>query len=239
MVFSSEKPGKDKAQILSLDDSEKDKGDVGELAVLPDFRVRILPVLGPLPAIFGLTIATHIINTLGDYSPVFDRIQGGYSMAGKARHKLYDGALHGLVGQFARLDMPQAREVPITVNDAEYIIEEVFRGRSPISGDPNRLVLSVWDPLLPVNVSNLVPVTKDQQAYMKKPFSRVETPSLKHTHKKYSIQLKSVSRKKNGFVNFANASSILINNYNAIYLQSMPKQVTQHHSSESRVWYSS
>ncbi|KAA8908040.1 hypothetical protein TRICI_004867 [Trichomonascus ciferrii] len=168
VVFSSEKPGKDKAQILSLDDSEKDRGDVGELAVLPDFRVRILPVLGPLPAIFGLTVATHIINSLGDYSPVFDQVQGGYSMAGKARHKLYDGALHGLVGQFARLDMPQAREVPITVADAEYLIEEVFRGRSPISGDPNRLVLSVWDPALPVNVSNLIPVTKDQQAYHEK-----------------------------------------------------------------------
>lgn len=165
VIFSTEKPGKDKAKLLSLDDSEVDKGNVNELAVLQDFRVRILPVLGPMPGIFGLTIAAHILNWLGDYNPVFDPLQGGYSMAGKLRTKVYESALHQLVGQFARLKMPETRSVPISVQDAEYIIEEVHRGKSVITGDYNRLVLSVWDPALPVTPSNVVPMTKDQQSY--------------------------------------------------------------------------
>lgn len=192
VVFSSEKPGREKAQLLSLDASEADRGDVGELAVLPDFRVRVLPVLGPLPAIFGLTIATHILNDLGSYSAVFDPLQGGYSMAGKSRHKLYESALQSLVGQFARLNMPQSRDVPITTVDAEYIIEEIFHGRSPISGDPNRLVLSMWDPNAPVSVSNLIPVTKDQQAYHEKTVLKTGTP----VEEAYSPQVLQIVNKR-------------------------------------------
>ncbi|CAN6613370.1 tRNA threonylcarbamoyladenosine dehydratase 2 [Trichomonascus vanleenenianus] len=165
VVFSTEKPGKDKAKLLDLDHSEFEKGQVEELSILQDFRVRILPVLGPLPAIFGLTVATHLINELGEYNPVFDILQGGYSLAGKSRSKLYESALQSLVGQAARMDWPESRKVPITTNDAGYIIEEVFRGKSPISGEGNRLVLSYWDPNMPLRIGNILPMTKDQQAY--------------------------------------------------------------------------
>jgi tRNA threonylcarbamoyladenosine dehydratase len=39
-------------------------GSVDELAPLRDFRVRILPVLGPLPALFGLHIAMYVLCEL-------------------------------------------------------------------------------------------------------------------------------------------------------------------------------
>ncbi len=58
VVFSSEKTAPGKAQLLPLSDEEHAKGSVGELGVLPEFRVRILPVLGTMPAIFGLCVAT-------------------------------------------------------------------------------------------------------------------------------------------------------------------------------------
>ena len=54
VVFSSEKTGPGKAQLLPLPEEEFEKGSVGELGVLPDFRVRILPVLGTMPAVFQL-----------------------------------------------------------------------------------------------------------------------------------------------------------------------------------------
>jgi len=46
VVFSSEKPGKNGAKLLPLSEEEFEKGNVDELSALPNFRVRILPVVG-------------------------------------------------------------------------------------------------------------------------------------------------------------------------------------------------
>jgi len=59
VVYSTEVPSD--VTLLPLPDTELAKGAVDELAPLRDFRVRILPVLGPLPAIFGLHIATYVL----------------------------------------------------------------------------------------------------------------------------------------------------------------------------------
>jgi hypothetical protein len=55
VVYSTEVPGE--VKLLPLPEEEFQKGAVKELQAFDDFRVRILPVLGPLPAIFGLEIA--------------------------------------------------------------------------------------------------------------------------------------------------------------------------------------
>lgn len=60
-VYSTERTADGKAQLLPLAEEEFKKGSVGDLGPLPDFRVRILPVLGTMPAIFGLTVANHVI----------------------------------------------------------------------------------------------------------------------------------------------------------------------------------
>jgi tRNA A37 threonylcarbamoyladenosine dehydratase len=46
VVFSSEKPMQDGAKLLPLSEEEFQKGSVDELSTLPNFRVRILPVVG-------------------------------------------------------------------------------------------------------------------------------------------------------------------------------------------------
>lgn len=65
MVYSAEpvtgREAEGKARLLPLPDEEFDKGQVGELAVLPNFRARILPVIGTLPAVFGYAVANHVI----------------------------------------------------------------------------------------------------------------------------------------------------------------------------------
>lgn len=165
VVFSAEKPSPEKASLLPLSESAKEEGAVDQLAVLQDFRVRILPVLGPLPAIFGLTIATHILTITAGYPGVTDPLQGGYSLAGKRRNKLYDSALQSLAGQLARLRWKNQR-VPIDMNDVGYLIEEVFRGKSSISGEPTKLCISLWyPPAVPevVDFNNLIVLTKDEQ----------------------------------------------------------------------------
>jgi tRNA threonylcarbamoyladenosine dehydratase len=46
VVFSSEKPSKEGAKLLPLPEEQFKKGNVDELSSLPNFRVRILPVVG-------------------------------------------------------------------------------------------------------------------------------------------------------------------------------------------------
>ena len=154
VVFSAEKPDPRKAKLLPLPDEEFEKGKVGELSALKDFRVRILPVLGTMPGIFGLTIATWVITKVAGYP--MDPIEG------KNRVKVYDGIFLSLAGQMSRIGMPDQR-IPISVSDVGYILEEVFRGKSPLSGYSTKLALSKWDPNQPVSLQNVVIMTKEEQ----------------------------------------------------------------------------
>jgi tRNA A37 threonylcarbamoyladenosine dehydratase len=143
VVYSTEKPGPGKAQLLPLPEEEFVKGSVGELGVLPDFRVRILPVLGTMPAVFGYAVANHVILKITGYPTEY--------VPAKGRDKLYDGILAQLQGseeKLARLTTPgedaQGMKLPFSVSDVGYVVEEVFRGKSAISGIPTRLALVRW-----------------------------------------------------------------------------------------------
>lgn len=60
VVYSTEVPDPSLG-LLPLSDQEVQKGNVNEFAPFDDFRVRILPVLGMLPAIFGLHVANYVV----------------------------------------------------------------------------------------------------------------------------------------------------------------------------------
>ncbi|KAF2400641.1 hypothetical protein EJ06DRAFT_548636 [Trichodelitschia bisporula] len=126
-IFSTEKPGTGKAQLLPLPEAQFQEGSIDELSVLKDFRIRILPVLGTLPAVFGLAAANHVLLALADYPREY--------FAAKARPKTYDAALNALQGSEERLaraagEADEGVRVPLDVDDAGYLIEEVWRGRS-------------------------------------------------------------------------------------------------------------
>jgi tRNA A37 threonylcarbamoyladenosine dehydratase len=148
VVYSSEKPGPGKAQLLPLPEDEFQKGKVGELAPMQDFRVRILPVLGTMPAVFGYAVANHVILATADH-PL------GYVEA-KSREKMYDGILAQVQGSEEKVAKfttkmqtgteadVQGLKIPLTAADVGYVVEEVYRGRSAISGIPTRLALVRW-----------------------------------------------------------------------------------------------
>ena len=141
VIYSTEKPGPGKAELLPLPDEEFEKGKVGELSVLPDFRARILPVLGTMPAVFGYTAANFVLMEITGYPHD--------TSAGKAREKLYDAILSHLQGQEERGVKAQHQDtmglrLPITKEDVGYLVEEVYRGKSVISGLPTRLTLVRW-----------------------------------------------------------------------------------------------
>jgi tRNA threonylcarbamoyladenosine dehydratase len=142
VVYSTEKPGPGKAELLPLPEEEFAKGSVGELGVLPDFRVRILPVLGTMPAMFGLCVANHVILEVTGYPHEY--------LPSKSRDKMYDGILGALQGSEERLARVRGHEaqglrIPITQDDVGYLVEEVYHGRSIISGLSTRLCLARWN----------------------------------------------------------------------------------------------
>ncbi|CAN9166134.1 unnamed protein product [Alternaria alternata] len=143
VVYSTERPGPGKAELQPLSEEEFAKGNVGELGVLADFRVRILPVLGTMPAIFGLAVANHVILSIAGYPHEY--------LPSKSRDKMYDGILGALQGAEERLaravfsEDPLGLKIPITQDDVGYLVEEVFNGRSIISGLSTRLALTRWN----------------------------------------------------------------------------------------------
>ncbi|PWN46637.1 hypothetical protein IE53DRAFT_391192 [Violaceomyces palustris] len=103
-IYSTEKSD---TRLLPLDEAEFEKGDVDELAALEDFRVRILPVLGPLPAMFGLAAATHIICELAGHKME--------PLAFKGRRKLYEKIFNDLSVSESRYRIPTSSNVATVV----------------------------------------------------------------------------------------------------------------------------
>jgi tRNA A37 threonylcarbamoyladenosine dehydratase len=141
VVYSTERSGEGKAELQPLSDEEYQKGSVGDLGVMPNFRVRILPVLGTMPAIFGLTAANHIILSITgyplDYAPA------------KGRDKMYEGTLSFVQSteeKLARVSVPGTigLKVPMTIGDMSFLMEELYHARSIITGIPTKLVLIRW-----------------------------------------------------------------------------------------------
>ncbi|PSN73931.1 hypothetical protein BS50DRAFT_4045 [Corynespora cassiicola Philippines] len=177
VVYSSERPGPGKAELLPLPEAEFAKGDVGDLGVLPDFRVRILPVLGTMPAIFGLAVANHVILEITGYPHEY--------LPSKSRDKMYEGILGALQGSEDRIARAQGFDtqglrIPITQDDVGYLIEEVYHGRSIISGLATRLCLIRWNkPSGPI-IDERTPGQKNSLLQMKDLVCMTKEEAAKH-----------------------------------------------------------
>ncbi|KAG8844329.1 hypothetical protein FRB96_003088 [Tulasnella sp. 330] len=152
VVYSTEIPGD--VKLLPLPEDEFQKGAIHELGPFDDFRVRILPVLGPLPSIFGLHVATYIICALAD-KPILN------PMAVRNRKKLYDKLLRDLAAREAKTHGSGliTERLPIDESDVSFVLEELNRnGRSSIPPHPvlSRALLARWDATKPLAVDNCV-----------------------------------------------------------------------------------
>ncbi|KAI8632747.1 ubiquitin-protein ligase molybdopterin-converting factor [Xylariaceae sp. FL1651] len=144
-VYSTEKTGDGKAELLPLPEDEFQKGQVGDLGVLPDFRVRILPVLGTMPAVFGYTVANHVILAITGYPHDY--------LPAKGREKMYEGLLASVQGGEEKVlrymtggdpSISVGLKTPITTGDIAFLAEEIYKGRSAITGLTTRLILTRW-----------------------------------------------------------------------------------------------
>ncbi|KAI8989182.1 hypothetical protein BD414DRAFT_571824 [Trametes punicea] len=149
VVYSTEVPGS--VKLLPLPEEEFQKGNVKELGVFDDFRVRILPVLGPLPAIFGLNIATFILCELAG-KPIHNPLPI------KGRKKLNERLSRDLQKREEKFLGRQVNKLPLDEDDIGLIFDDLYRGRSvcPPYQVPERPALVRWDPSAPLSLENCV-----------------------------------------------------------------------------------
>jgi hypothetical protein len=166
-VYSTEVPGE--VKLLPLPEAEFQKGAVKELGAFDDFRVRILPVLGPLPALFGLHAATYIIMDLGGKPLDAAEI--------KNRRKLYTTLERNMSERQARVAHARGentqglqRTLEVNADDMALVFEDVNSGRTTI---PEQIVTQRpqavhWDITRPLTADNMAILTdKDAKRHEK------------------------------------------------------------------------
>ncbi|KAI9255743.1 hypothetical protein BDA99DRAFT_442280 [Phascolomyces articulosus] len=149
VVYSAEKPHH--VKLLPLEEERVKEAD--DFAALPDFRSRILPVLGTLPSMFGMTIASYVILKLAEY-PNFE------PLAIKLRDGLYARMHRDLLARES--NQYKNKNCPLDPRDVGYIYEEIWQGKSVLSGPSERVALTRWNRNEPLSYFNAVCMTKEE-----------------------------------------------------------------------------
>ncbi|KAH6910672.1 ubiquitin-protein ligase molybdopterin-converting factor [Coprinopsis sp. MPI-PUGE-AT-0042] len=163
VVYSTEVPGD--VKLLPLPEEEFKKGNVQELSA-------ILPVLGPLPAIFGLNIASYIVCELAG-KPISNPLPI------KNRKKLYERIYRDLLHREGQVAGAQLNRLPIDEDDVGFIFEDLHRGRSvmPPFDVPTRPTLVRWDYFKPLTIDNCIVLEfRDAETHYKQCFSEGKGP---------------------------------------------------------------
>ncbi|CAG8555005.1 11962_t:CDS:2 [Acaulospora morrowiae] len=169
VVYSSEKPN---VKLLPLKESQLQ--NASDYATLPDFRSRILPVLGnnssvfhftsdltnnhhinnpgTIPAIFGMSIATYIITNISGH-PI-------EPLANKNRDALYARMHRDLLNRERRTYGLES--IPFDFHEVGYIFDEIWRSKSAISGSSEKPTLIRWKHDQSLTHQNCVVMTKSE-----------------------------------------------------------------------------
>ncbi|KAI8088696.1 ubiquitin-protein ligase molybdopterin-converting factor [Halteromyces radiatus] len=149
VAYSTEKPHH--VKLLPLEEDRVEEAD--DFAALPDFRSRILPVLGTIPSMFGMAIANHVILELTQYP-------GYHPLPIKLREGLYGRLYRDLIVRESREF--NTKVCPMDVKDVAYIFEEIWHGKSVLTGPQNQMALVRWDKTKPLNFMNTVVMSKEE-----------------------------------------------------------------------------
>ncbi|XP_010440866.1 PREDICTED: tRNA threonylcarbamoyladenosine dehydratase-like isoform X1 [Camelina sativa] len=156
VVFSLEKP---KAKLLPFKRPNGEDENPSDYQVVPGFRVRIIPVLGSIPAIFGQIMASYVITQLAgvqvQMEPIVNLDLDHYRL------------LHNRLIEHEETIYGTSAEVEVDVEEVMYVVKELWHGRSARDETAkdvgrgmwramNELMLVRWDAKKPATVSNLI-----------------------------------------------------------------------------------
>ncbi|KAI8090110.1 uncharacterized protein B0P05DRAFT_594468 [Gilbertella persicaria] len=122
---------------------------------VPDFRTRALPVLGPIASMFGMALVTFVIVQLGEFT--------AYQLPA---NKMRDGVYARMQKELAaKEEYVFHNKECLDVKDIGYIFDELWQGKSVISGAQDRmLVMTRWDNSKKTSLTNTVVMTKEEAA---------------------------------------------------------------------------
>ncbi|KAL5721921.1 hypothetical protein ACHQM5_005506 [Ranunculus cassubicifolius] len=166
VVFSLEKP---KIKLLPFKGPSGEEENPSDYQIVPGFRVRIIPVLGTIPAIFGQVMASYVLTELSgmhvQMEPVVNLDLDHYR------------TLHQRLIEHEEIVYGSSTEVQVDVEEVMYVVKELWRGRSARDQSSSRdngggrqmwrsineLMLVRWDATKPASMSNLI-LLKFQEA---------------------------------------------------------------------------
>ncbi|GIL46180.1 hypothetical protein Vafri_3235 [Volvox africanus] len=165
VLLSTEKP---RCKLVSL--TEMETGNPLDYQIVPNFRVRTIPVLGTTPAIFGMAAAGFVLCTLAGPSHV---IEGEPIIRLTAVQ--YERALERLRDR-ERARYGSDESVAVDLDDMVFLLREAWRGFSARDlqrvvapgGDKGlmrataHLTFTRWDAAKPCTADNLVLLTSPE-----------------------------------------------------------------------------
>ncbi|KMZ59643.1 putative Ubiquitin-activating enzyme (E1) [Zostera marina] len=156
VVFSLEKP---KVKLLPFKGTTGEDEKPSDYQIVPGFRVRIIPVLGTIPAIFGQVMASYVLTQLAGF---FVQTEPVVTLDPDHYRVIYQRLI-----EHEELVYGSAEQVLVDVDEVMYIVKELWQGRSArdlyldVVGQKmwrsvNEMVLVRWDQAKPASVSNLI-----------------------------------------------------------------------------------
>ena len=223
MLLSSEKQ---RCGLIYVD--ENASANPEEYQVIPNFRVRTIPVLGTTPATFGLAGAAWILCLLAG-SPIVP--EPHFRIPAKEIQTQYDRLvdrewerkktlnqnnkiLNGIVNEshISEIGEDQDAFLGVDIAEVEILIREIWRGHSArantlpanemtLTRGLGNLALTRWNPSKPPTIDNLILLTKEEaNAHDKQVTMPNGFEMLLNTEPKFAQYVTAVlSRAKNEF----------------------------------------
>lgn len=176
IIYSSEKSV---SKLADLTDEQKAEGDKSKFGAVDGMRIRVLPVLGPLPAIMGQSLAAMTLCELGK-KPIQNPVTGE-RIGRNIRHKIFQqfGSREQRIAS-GKLEISGGAtytgRIEIDSDDVEYLYG-VWRNRCGVTGARLGAVLGLarWDTSKPATSDNLVLMSKHAlKAYDEKGKSSID-----------------------------------------------------------------
>lgn len=173
VVFSTEKPYR--AQDHGSEPSQQGSGDSDDddqeiFSPLPNFNrgAGSLPVLVPLPAMFGMSMATYITCKIAGWAleplPIKFRealYQRLHRDLKQQEESLYGSGPHETTTTTTSSQVDD-KDFPLDRRDVGYLVEEMFRGKSAVSKSMDRIVVCRWKNSEPLSLLNAVVLTQQE-----------------------------------------------------------------------------
>lgn len=145
-------------------------------STIDDFRTRHLASLGSVDSMYGMVITTHIILHVAEFAALPPQpIRLRDTLFNRIMYEARERETQNY-GRFVCMRERDKEEhhhatifiiihyspYPFTIHDVVYIFEEIWDGKSVISGPQDRLTLARWDRSKPLSLENAVCMNRDE-----------------------------------------------------------------------------